>query len=123
MPDLLLNMVLFAELIGVAETTEDVAEVVGDPVDVLEVAVSVPVAEAVADVEPSPSPVVEEAGAEFVVVSAVVPESSCRRTGRTRPARATFRHRSRARRAHSLWETAMARIFERVKSGGLRETF
>lgn len=71
---------LLTELVGVAETTEDVTEVVDDWVGVLEVATSVPVPEAVAEVELSLSPVAVEAAAESVAVIAfvLVPGSSCR---------------------------------------------
>lgn len=98
---LLLNMVLFAELVGVAET-DGVADTVNDPVSVLEAVASFPVPETEGVAEASSLPAVEEMVADSVAVamSAVVLASSCRGIGRRTPAKATFRHRNRARRAH-----------------------
>lgn len=112
-----MKRVLFTELVGVAEIDEAV-DTVGDAVSVLEAETE---EEGVA--EASSPPVVEEMVADSVAgiapdsvgvaMSAVVPGSSCRGIGCITPAKATFRHRNRARRAHIRWETAMALILYR----------
>lgn len=97
---------------GVAETIDVV--VVAVPVEdavvelgLLVASVSGPVVEG----EASSTAVVETSDVELKIAALVVGEASCRAIGRTTPAKATLRHKSNAKRAHSRPDTAVSLIF------------
>lgn len=115
--DLLLRIVLPLETNGVAETTDDVAVSVAE-VSVVELALivaSVSVADvsgADVTVEAPSSTVVETSVVELGEAASVVGEaSSCRAIGRTTPAKATLRHKRRARKVHNHPDALAALIF------------
>jgi len=93
---------------GVAETINDVVAV---PVEDFEVELGLILASAsVADVEGSFVAVAVTSVVELGMATSVVGEASCRAIGRTTPAKATLRHRSRVKRAHSRPDTAATLI-------------
>lgn len=105
---------------GVAETIDDVEVPVEEEseVELVLIVASVSVADvsgadvsgAGVAVEALSSAVVEASFAELGEAASVVGAASCRAIGRTTPAKATLRHKSRVRRAHSRPDTAVALI-------------